>query len=296
MAVEEEGEPWREHVDVEPAIHRILDVGEAVREGERELLDGRRAGLPDVIPRDRDGVEPRCLLGGELDHVRDELQRRTGRDDPLLLRDELLEHVVLEGSPEFLARDAPSIREGDVHGVDDWRAGVDGEGRGDLGQIDPVEQDLEVREGVDRHPLLPDLAERHRIVGVDPHQRRHVERSRESSLPLVDQVAKALVRLFRRSVACELPHRPQPAAVHRRVDAPRERRLAGEPEVVDVIEAVEVPRPVQAVDLPPRDGREPVRALVPVVALSITPRLASVPDLPEVVGVEHVRQLCTSRP
>jgi len=49
-------------------------------------------------------------------------------DHPLLLRDELLEHVVLEGAAKLLARHALLVRDGDVHRVDHGRAGVDREG------------------------------------------------------------------------------------------------------------------------------------------------------------------------
>ena len=43
-------------VDGEAARDRRLDVGEAVRERERELLHRRRAGLADVVAGDRDRV------------------------------------------------------------------------------------------------------------------------------------------------------------------------------------------------------------------------------------------------
>ena len=45
----------------EPAAQRRLDVGEAVGEGEGELLRGRRPGLADVVAGDRDRVPSRHL-------------------------------------------------------------------------------------------------------------------------------------------------------------------------------------------------------------------------------------------
>ena len=59
VGVEEEGEPRGEVVDVEAALDRPLDVGEAVLEREGELLLGGRAGLADVVAGDRDRVPAR---------------------------------------------------------------------------------------------------------------------------------------------------------------------------------------------------------------------------------------------
>jgi hypothetical protein len=87
----------------------------------------------------------------------------------------------------------------------------------------PREERLHVLERVDRDALAADLALRARVVRVVAHQRRHVERGREPGLPVVEQVAEALVRLHGGAEAGELPHRPELAAVHRRVDAARER-------------------------------------------------------------------------
>ena len=106
----------------------------------------------------------------------------------------------------------------------------------DLAERDAVEERLHVVERVDRHALAPDLAERARVVGVEAHQRRHVERGREAGLPVLEQVVEALVRLLGRAEAGELAHRPQAPAVHRRVDAARERVLAREAEVALVVE------------------------------------------------------------
>ena len=59
-----------------------------------------------------------------------------------------------------------------------------------------------------------------------PIRLRHVERGGEAGLPVVEQVVEALVGLLGGAEAGELPHRPQAAAVHRRVDAAGERELA----------------------------------------------------------------------
>ena len=81
-------------------------------------------------------------------------------------------------------------------------------------------------------PSRPDLAERARVVGVVAHQRGHVKRRREARLAVLEQVVEALVGLLARAEAGELAHRPQPPAVHRLVDAARERVGARAPDRV----------------------------------------------------------------
>src|SRR5205807_4226286 len=81
----------------------------------------------------------------------------------------------------------------------------------------------------------PDFAARARIVRVDPHLRRQIEGDREAGLAGVEQVAEALVRLLRRPESCVLAHGPETAAVHRGLNAARERKRAGIAEVFPVI-------------------------------------------------------------
>ena len=78
----------------------------------------------------------------------------------------------------------------------------------------PREQDLHVRDRVDRDAGAADLADGARIVGVVAELRRQVERDREPRLTVVEQVAVARVRLLGRREAGVLPDRPRPPAVH----------------------------------------------------------------------------------
>ena len=207
---------------------RQLDVGEAVLQRERELLLRRRARLADVVAGDRDRVPARHSPGAELDHVGHEPHRRVDREAPLLLRDVLLEDVRLDRAREPLGPDALALRRHHVERQHHRRRRVDRHRGRDLAHVDPGEQRLHVVERVDRHALAADLALRAHMVRVVTHQRRHVERRRQPRLPVVEQVAEALVRLLGGPEAGELAHRPEPAAVHRRVHAARERILARE--------------------------------------------------------------------
>ena len=107
VGVEEEGEPRGEVVDVEPlAADDVLDVFDPVAEREGQLLDGRGAGLPDVVAADADRVPLRDVPRAELDGVADQPHRRLRRAHEGLLGDELLEHVVLD-RPADLPSAAP---------------------------------------------------------------------------------------------------------------------------------------------------------------------------------------------
>ena len=88
-------------------------------------------------------------------------------------------------------------------------------------EVDAVEQLVHVVERIDGDAEPADLAERARIVAVEAHERRQVERGAEAGLALVEQELEALVGLPRRAEAGELPHGPEPAAVHRLAWTPR---------------------------------------------------------------------------
>src|SRR5262249_48415564 len=83
-----------------------------------------------------------------------------------------------------------------------------------------------VFERINGHADLADFAGRQRVVGIHADLRRQVESHRQLHLPLVEQIAIALVGLGCGAEACVLAHGPKPAAVHRRVDAAREGNLS----------------------------------------------------------------------
>ena len=93
-----------------------------------------------------------------------------------------------------------------------------------LAQVDPAEQRAPCRRACRwRRPRGPTSPSERGRVGVVAHQRRHVERRREPRLPVIEQVAEALVGLLGRPEPGELAHRPQAPAVHGRVDPAGER-------------------------------------------------------------------------
>ena len=145
--------------------------------------------------------------------------------------------------PRSSARGTPCCsRDADVEREQHRGRPVDRHRGRDLAERDPGEERLHVGQRVDGHALPADLAERARVVGVVAHQRRHVERRREAGLAVLEQVVEALVRLLCRAEAGELAHRPEAAAVHRRVDAARERIDARVAEVALVVDLRRVGR------------------------------------------------------
>ena len=86
------------------------------------------------------------------------------------------------------------------------------------------EERFHVGQRIDRDADAADFALRERVIGVVAHLRRQIERHAQAGDALRQQIAVALVRLGGRAESRILPHRPQPAAVHRRLDAARERK------------------------------------------------------------------------
>ena len=107
----------------------------------------------------------------------------------------------------------------------------------DLAERQPVEEDRHVGEARDRDPDPADLSLRLGRVGVVAHLGREVERHREARLAVVEQVAEPAVRFLGRREAGVLAHRPEAAAVHRRLDAAGERILAGSAEIAVLVKA-----------------------------------------------------------
>ena len=113
----------------------------------------------------------------------------------------------------------------------------------------------------DRDADPADLALRLGRVGVVAHLGRQVEGDRQPGLALVEEVAEPPVGLLGGREARVLAHRPEAAAVHRRLDAARERVLTGTAQVAILVEAGGVGRRVEVADDDPRRGLEGVAAL-----------------------------------
>ncbi|MPM81023.1 hypothetical protein SDC9_128074 [bioreactor metagenome] len=211
---EEERQARGEVVDLQAGLGRRLDVRDAVGQGERDLLRRRGARLGHVVARDGDGVPLRDVVVAVREDVGDQPQRRGRREDVRAAGDVLLQHVVLDGAGELVGSGALLLGHQLVEQQQDGGRGVDGHRGRDLAQVDAVEQDAHVVDGIDGHTDLADLALGDRRVGVVAHLRRQVEGHREAHRPVRDQFLVALVRFTRIAEARVLTHRPGAGRVH----------------------------------------------------------------------------------
>ena len=227
VAVEEERKALSQTVDVEPGVDGGLHVGDGVGKREGDLLRGCRPGFADVVPADRDRVPLRQFTLAEREDVGDDPQRRGWRVDVGPAREVLLQDVVLDRAAQRRQRDGLAPRDRCVERQQDDRRRVDGHRRRHAVERNAVEQFRHVLDRVDGHADAADLASCQRVVGVVTHLRRQIEGDAQAVDPLRQQVSIALVGLGCRRKPGVLPHGPQPAAIHRRLDAAGEGECAG---------------------------------------------------------------------
>ena len=239
VGVEEEAQSGGERVDRQPCLEGQFDVGEAVGQGERQLFSGGGARFADVVAGDRDRVPTRHLRGGERDRVAHESHRLTWWEHELLLGLVLLQDVVLQRAAEPSAVHAGLLGLGDEHREDRRRRAVDRHRGGDAAEVDAGVEVLHVGERVDGDTAASDLAERHRIVGVESEQGRHVECGRQAVAARLDDLLEPPVGVLGGAEPGEHAHRPQPRAVHRRIRASGVRVHAGELAVVGAVDRLE---------------------------------------------------------
>ena len=234
VRVEEERDLRRDRVDVEAARHGRLQVSDPIREGEADLLCGGRARLADVVAAHADRVPPRNLAGAELDHVEGEAHRGRGRVDVRRPRDVLLQDVVLDGPAERSPRDAARLADGQVEDEEDCGGRVDRHARAHPIEREASEQGVHVLDRRNRDADASDLAAGHWCIAVVAHLRRQVERDAQPFVALGEEVLEPPVRLLRGPETSILAHRPEPTAVHRRMDATGEGRLPRESDAFPV--------------------------------------------------------------
>ena len=227
VGVEEEREPLAELIDVEPRVDRRLHVRDGVCEGERHFLYGGRTGLADVITADRDRVPVRQLAFAERENVGHDPKRRTRRIDVRAARDVLLQDVVLDRARKSRQPDALSLGDGDVQRKKDDGGRVDRHRRGDAVERNPIEQRRHVLDRVDRDADASHFTGGERMIGVVSHLRRQIECDAQAGDAIREQVPISLVRFLGGRKAGVLPHRPEPPAVHGRLDPARKRVPAG---------------------------------------------------------------------
>ena len=122
-------------------------------------------------------------------------------------------------------------------------------------EVDAVEARVHVVGAVDDDAAGAEELGVH-LVHVVAAEHRVARDQRHRGRALVEDVAQPRVVVGRRAEADQLALRPRAAAVHRRVDAARVRRLAGEADVGVEARRIDVERRVERLD---RDARAVVR-------------------------------------
>ena len=165
---EEERQPRRELIDLEPTPERGPHVFESIRQRERQLLHRRRPGFVHVIAGNRYGIEPGHVGSGVGDHVGHDSHRWSGRIDVRVPDHELLEDVILDRAGEGRGSDSLFLSRDDVRRHHRQHRPVHGHGHAHLVERNAVEQDLHVLDRIDRNTRLSDITLHARMVGVVP--------------------------------------------------------------------------------------------------------------------------------
>ena len=139
--------------------------------------------------------------------------------------DVLLEDVGLQGAVEPGQVRALAFGRDQVHAEDRDGRPADRHRGGDVGQRDALEQHVHVGRRVHRHPAVPHLAQRARVVGVAAHQGGHVEGHGKPRAAGPEQHLVPLVGLVRVAEPGELADRPRLTPVPGGVQAAGEREL-----------------------------------------------------------------------
>ena len=219
-------------------------------------------------------------VGAEREDVGDEPHRRPRREDVFLLRDEFLEDVVLDRAGDLLPVGALLLGHHQVHREDHRRRRVDRHRRGDVAELNAVEQRLHVGQRHDADAALPHFAERQLVIRIAAHQRRQVEGDAEAGAAGLQQRLVARVGVFRRPEPGELAHRPELAAVAGRMDAAGVGEHAGIVDVAVVVDPLDVLSRIEPLDRPAGDRGEARGALGRLLQrrlerLVLPPRLAA---------------------
>ena len=247
MRVPEEGQTTREIVDVHAGLDGGINVSDTIGDRERDFLRSGGTGLADMVTGNRNRIPLRNVLRAILEDVRDDTHGRLRREDVRAAGSILFQDIVLNRAAQLVSRNALLLGDSDVHGKQDGRRGVDRHRGRNLAEVDLVEQNFHIGEGVDGNADLADFAFGNRIIGVITNLRRKIESAGKARAAVRNQIAITLVGSFRRREAGIHTHRPETAAIHGRLNAAGERILAGEADLIGVgLNALDIQRRVEA--------------------------------------------------
>ncbi len=242
----EEREAGSEGVDVDACGDAGAEVFPAVGEGVGHFEVGGGASFLHVVAGNRDRVELRHVLRGELEDVGDDFHRGCGRIDVGVPHHVFLEDVVLDRPGELVERGSLFERCDDVEREHGKHRAVHGHGDRDLVERDAVEEDLHVEDRVDGHTGLADIADDAFVIRVIATVGGEVEGDGEAFLSGCQVAAVECVGFLGRGEPGILADRPRLETIHRGVGAAQEGRDAGL--IVQVLHAREVVLGIERLD------------------------------------------------
>ena len=225
MTAEEEGEPRSEGVHIHSGLNGCLNVGDAVGQGEGDLLDGGATSFPHMVATDADGIPMGEVIFAEGEDIRYDPHGFLGREDIGSPGHVFLEDLVLRRTPEGLGFHTLLFGHGDIHGQKDGCRGIDSHGRGDPVQGDFLENGLHIRQGINGYANLSHFTYAQGMIGIVPDLGGEVEGHTEARLTVVHEISVPLVGLLRRPETGQLPECPAASPVHRGVNSANKRFL-----------------------------------------------------------------------
>ena len=247
VGIPEEGQTASESVDVHAGFQGSFYISDAVGDGEGDFLSSGGACFTDMVAGNGDGVPFRNVLGAIFKDVGDQTHGRFRREDVGAAGSVFLQDIVLNGAAQCFLGNALLLGYGDVHAQQYGSRSIDGHGGGNFVQLDLVEQDFHISQGVNRNAYLANFAFSHRIGGIITDLGRQVECAGQAAATVSQQVTITLVGFFGSGEASVHTHGPETAAIHRGLYATGVRIFAGEAQITFVIEAFQIQRGVQTV-------------------------------------------------
>src|SRR5437867_198889 len=191
MGIQEKRNTGCEIIDSQATLAGRLNVGDAIRESKRHLLDGGGTRLANVITTDGNGIPLRSVLAAKGKDVRDNSHRRAGRIDVRAPRDVLLQNVILNCARKPRERSTLPFGDGEIEREQNRRGGVDGHRGGNAFERDPLEESFHILEGIDGYSDAAHFSLGQRMIGVEADLGGKIKSYGKSSRPLREQITVA---------------------------------------------------------------------------------------------------------
>ena len=240
-----------------------------------------------MVAADADRIPPRQPLRRKLHRIHHQPQRRLRRKDIFVLRDILLENIVLQSPADFFRRDALLFRHHQIHRPNNRRRAVDGHRGSDLPQGDAVKQGFHIRQRGHRHAALAELPHRPRVIGIVAVQGRQIKGHAQPGLPVIQQKAEPFVGFLGQPKAGKHPHRPQPGTIAAGMNPPQVRKLPRQAHIPPVIGIRQILRRINRLHRQLRQRL--IRPLAPAdrIRVPFPPKAALFPQLSQFLRRKH---------